>query len=107
MVLISELKFRLFKFNSSHEMKRGSEILVLCVILMNKSAYHHNNLVPVNHRGPFSRHNSPVKDSPSPHIPYCVILFSEAFFSRLDLSRGNTIAVDIGQAVVDLKLEVK
>ena len=29
------------------------------------------------------------------------------FFLRLELSRGTTIAAEIGQAVVDLKLEVK
>ena len=61
--------------------------------------------------------NSPVGDTQfvlSPQIPDCVILLSEAlfrasrpFFFHLQLSRGTTIAAEIGQAVVDLKLEVK
>ena len=31
----------------------------------------------------------------------------KAVFLRLEFSRGNTIAAEIGQTVVDLKLEVK
>ena len=52
-----------------------------------------------------------------PHIPdsrlsYYVELSSffatqGRFFLRLELSRGTTIAAEIGQTVVDLKLEVK
>ena len=62
--------------------------------------------------------NSPVEDSPfilSPHIPDSVILLSEplflrvkiVFFLHLELARGTTIAAEIGQDVVDLKLEAK
>ena len=60
--------------------------------------------------------NSPVEDSPfvlSPHIPDCVILLSEALFCnsrpflRLEFSRGTTIAAEVDQAEVDLKLDVK
>ena len=49
----------------------------------------------------------------SPHIPDYVILLSEAFFAtqgrflRPELSRDTTIAGKYGQAVIDLKLEVK
>ena len=56
---------------------------------------------------------SPFEDSPfvlSPHTPDWVILLSEVIFFatqgrflRLEFSRGT----EIGQAVVDLKLEVK
>ena len=61
--------------------------------------------------------NNPVEDSTfllSLHIPDCVILLSEALFLRLnavclrlEISRGTTIAAEIGQAVIDFKLEVK
>ena len=72
-------------------------------------------MVPANHRLSVGL-NSPVEDSPfvlSPHIPDCVMLRealfcdSRPFFFATRLSRGTTIAVKIGQVVVDLKLEVK
>ena len=36
-----------------------------------------------------------------------LFLWLKVVFLRLELSRGTTIAAEIGQAVVDLKLEVK
>ena len=47
--------------------------------------------------------NSHIPDT-NFHIPF---LRLKAVFLRLDVSRGTTTAAEIGQAVVDLKLEVK
>ena len=61
--------------------------------------------------------DSPVDDSLFllyPQIPDCAILLSESYphipdfvILELEFSLGTSIAVKIGQAVVDLKLEVK
>ena len=55
---------------------------------------------------------SPFKHSTSlvsPFFKLLVKLFygTREFFLCLEFSRGSTVAAEIGQAVVDLKLEVK